>query len=187
MDDQTSGKDLIAAVKDVQNGKLVEYAAQNKLKKSSFKFKNVLKELSVDEIDNMWDVLSKTVINQVETIIGSNSKGSSNKSRDSPSKKAYQEVSHVIQAAIDLAVVILEQRMPASQGLLHMVVFLNRIIFELPGSLDNLKNSIALLCEKMFHLNYLYQDHELITFNTLLYVIKRSLAAKPTIGWLNVI
>ncbi|CAL1270981.1 unnamed protein product [Larinioides sclopetarius] len=179
MEDQISGKDLIAAVRDVQDGKLVEYASQNKSKKSSFKFKNVLKELSVDEIDNMWDVLSKTVINQVENIIGSNTKGSPNKSRDSPSKKVYQEVSHITQAAIDLAIVILEQRMPASQGLLHMVVFLNRIIFELPGSLDNLKNSIALLCEKMFHVNYLYQDHELITFNTLLYVIKRSLAVKP--------
>ncbi|KAF8793783.1 Condensin-2 complex subunit G2 like protein [Argiope bruennichi] len=179
MDDQISSQDFIAAVKDIKNGKLVEYAIQNKSKKSSFMFKSILKQLSIEEIDNMWDDLSKVVINQVDTIIIGTTKRSPNKSKAiSPSKKACLEVSNIIQAAIDLAAVILDQRMPVSQGLLHMVVFLNRIIFELPSSLDNLKNSIALLCEKIFHFDYLDQDHELVTFNAFLYLMQRSLAQK---------
>ncbi|GFT83271.1 condensin-2 complex subunit G2 [Trichonephila clavipes] len=70
--------------------------------------------------------------------------------------------------------------MPVPQGLLLMIVFLNHIILEVPNDLENLKNSIALICEKMFHLNYLIHDNELIIFNIVIYLIKRSLVHKKS-------
>ncbi|GFY69529.1 condensin-2 complex subunit G2 [Trichonephila inaurata madagascariensis] len=161
----------------MDSGKFLEFATQNKSKKSPFAFKELLKDLNADEIDKMWEELSKTVFERMEIIICSSVKGSPNK-KESTTKKTTLEICHIVQAAIDLASVIFQQSMPVSQGLLLMIVFLNRIIFEIPNDLENLKNSIALICEKMFHLNYLKQDNELIIFNIVIYLIKRSLVHK---------
>ncbi|GFS92095.1 condensin-2 complex subunit G2 [Nephila pilipes] len=169
------GKDLLDAVNEIDSGTFLEFAAQNRSKKSPFAFKELLKDLKEDEIETMWEELSKIVILRMETVIGSCMKGSPNKTRESTTKKTCLEICRIVQAAIDLAAVMFQQSLPVSPGLLLMIVFLNRIISEIPSDLESLKNSIALICERMFSLNYLQQNDELITFNTVIYLMKRSL------------
>ncbi|GFT83264.1 condensin-2 complex subunit G2 [Trichonephila clavipes] len=177
MDKKIKGKDLLAAVSKMDSGEFLKFATLNKSKKSPFAFKELLEDLNADEIHKMWEELSKTVLERMKIIIDSSVKGSPNK-KESTTKKTTLEICHIVQAAIDLASVSFEQSMPVPQGLLLMIVFLNHIILEIPNDLENLKNSIALICEKMFHLNYLIHDNELIIFNIVIYLIKRSLVHK---------
>ncbi|GIY03147.1 condensin-2 complex subunit G2 [Caerostris darwini] len=197
MNSKIKGKNLIAAVKAQDTAKLVEYASENKSKKQVFTFKKALKDLTTKEIDLLWEDLNKIIIKQAEIIISFTTKGSPNKSKSSPnksksspnkskssSKKVCMEVSRIIQASIDIAFAMLDNNLTLSQGLLHMLVFLNFIIFKIPDFLESLKYSIASLCEKMYQLNFLEAGSEQITFNTIIYFIKRTLqqrASKKTV------
>ncbi|GFT83270.1 condensin-2 complex subunit G2 [Trichonephila clavipes] len=105
MDKKIKGKDLLAAVSKMDSGKFLEFATQNKSKKSPFAFKELLKDLNADEIHKMWEELSKTVLERMKIIIGSSVKGSPNK-KESTTKKTTLEICHIVQAAIDLASVM---------------------------------------------------------------------------------
>ncbi|GFX90985.1 hypothetical protein TNCV_197631 [Trichonephila clavipes] len=73
----------------MDSGEFLKFATQNKSKKSPFAFKELLKDLNADEIDKMWEELSKTVFERMEIIIGSSVKGSPNK-KESTTKKIFK-------------------------------------------------------------------------------------------------
>ncbi|XP_035223173.1 uncharacterized protein LOC118195939 isoform X2 [Stegodyphus dumicola] len=167
-------KELLCAMKNEDYKKLVDLASKNKSKKVPYTFKDAIKNLSGSEIDKLWSMLNKMVEKKAEVLLDGN-KDTSNTSLDN---KTCTELNQVLNAAIDLASVVFEESMPASQDLLHMVVFLNGILFEIPISIEQLRNSIAHLCEKMYHLNYVVNLNQYLIHNVVIYLLKRTLTRK---------
>ncbi|KFM81595.1 Condensin-2 complex subunit G2, partial [Stegodyphus mimosarum] len=169
-----AAKELLSVMKNEDYEKLVDLASKNKSKKIPYTFKDAIKNLSGSEIDKMWSMLNKMVEKKAEVLLDGN-KDTSNTSLDN---KTCTELNQVLHAAIDLASVVFEESMPASQDLLQMVVFLNGILFEIPSSIENLRNSIAHLCEKMYHLNYVVNLNQYLIHNIVIYLLKRTLNRK---------
>ncbi|GFU46409.1 condensin-2 complex subunit G2, partial [Nephila pilipes] len=84
-------------------------------------------------------------------------------------KKICFESGCIVQAAIDLASVFFQENLTVTEGLKSMIVFLDRILPEIPPEEDNFKNSIAFICEVLFSREYYSCS------NTLYYLMRRVL------------
>ncbi|XP_015921624.1 condensin-2 complex subunit G2 isoform X1 [Parasteatoda tepidariorum] len=155
-------------VENINEQKIVELAFKNKSKKSPFTFKDMLMQLSDEEVDKMWEQFCQIIMKQYESILKNDN--------ESP-KKLYQEISQVIQAVIDTAHVMLAENIPIPKEFLHLVVFLNGILLSIPSHLESLKNNISYLCERMYSMNYIDKS-EILVSNSLIYLLRRSTSPK---------
>ncbi|GFU45787.1 condensin-2 complex subunit G2, partial [Nephila pilipes] len=114
----------------------------------------------------MWEDLKNNVQKRIETLLQPNIK---EKRKEPTVKKICFESGCIVQAAIDLASVFFQENLTVTEGLKSMIVFLDRILPEIPPEEDNFKNNIAFICELLFSREYYSCS------NTLYYLMRRVL------------
>ncbi|XP_054717577.1 condensin-2 complex subunit G2-like [Uloborus diversus] len=173
---KADAKKLFDAFETQDFSTLIDLSAQNKSKKVPFTFNATLKTLKEEELERLWKLITDVVIALSDSAFETNQ----DTHHDPPPDEEVDTTRQVIVAALDIVSVAFELEYPISNSLLHLAIYLNGIIFQIPNHFEGLKNSIAQFCEKVYHHTHLKERSQYFLYNTIAYLLIRSLNSKAT-------